>query len=112
MKKNKLVVCGMLAMVLALGLVLAGCGGGGGATGAKALKGTWKEVDYGVTWSFTGNKFTQEMSGMKQTVPYKVKGNAISTKYEGAEVEMKFEIDGDTLTIEMGRVSLEFERVK
>jgi hypothetical protein len=82
-----------------------------GATGAKALIGTW-EGDYGITWSFTGNKFTQDMMGVKQTVPYKVKGNAISTKYEGSEVEMEFEIDGDTLTVEVMGFDMEFERVK
>jgi hypothetical protein len=52
------------------------------------------------------------MMGVKQTVPYKVKGNSISTEYQGAEVEMEFEIDGDTLTVDMmGMMSLEFERV-
>jgi hypothetical protein len=95
-----------MSMVLAAGL--ASCGGGG--TGAKALVGTW-EGDFG-TWTFTGNKFTQEMMGIKLTYPYKVKGNSISTKYQGAEVEIDFEIDGDTLTVEMMGFSLEFERVE
>jgi sugar lactone lactonase YvrE len=81
------------------------------AGGAKALVGTW-EGDYGITWSFTGNKFTQSMMGVKQTVPYKVKGNSISTEYQGAETEIEFEIDGDTLTVDiMGMVSLKFKRV-
>jgi hypothetical protein len=89
----------------------AGASGASGAAGARALIGTW-EGDYGITWSFTRNKFTQEMMGVKQTVPYKVKGNAISTEYQGAEVEIEFEIDGDTLTVDiMGITSLEFERV-
>jgi hypothetical protein len=30
---------------------------------------------------------------------------------EGAEVEMEFEIDGDTLTVEVEGFDLEFERV-
>jgi hypothetical protein len=73
--------------------------------------GTW-EGDHGLTWIFTRNKFTQNMGGIKQTVPYKVKGNAIATEYQGTEVEMEFEMDGDTLTIDiMGMMSLEFERV-
>jgi hypothetical protein len=80
-------------------------------SGAKALAGTW-EGPMGLTWSFTGNKFTQEMYGIKTTVPYKIKGNSISTEYEGAEVEMEFEIDGDTLTIEVMGYPMEFERVK
>ncbi|GHV48139.1 hypothetical protein AGMMS49546_38440 [Spirochaetia bacterium] len=113
MKRNVVFSLGRSAMlVLAFGLVLAGCGGG--ATGAKALVGTWEEVDFGLTWSFTGNEFTQDILGVKITVPYKIKGNSISTTYEGAEIEMEFEINGDTLTIEiMGLgLGLEFERVK
>jgi hypothetical protein len=97
-----------MGMVLAAGFI--SCGGGGG-TGAKALVGTW-EGDYGTTWIFTGNKFTQEIMGIKTTVPYKVKGNSISTEYQGAEVEIDFEIDGDTLTVEMMGFPLEFERVE
>jgi hypothetical protein len=91
----------------------AGSGGSaGGSTGARALAGTWEEVDTGIIWSFTGNKFTQEMMGIKQTVPYKVKGNSISTEYEGAEIEIDFEIDGDTLTVDIMGYELEFERIK
>jgi hypothetical protein len=80
-------------------------------SGAKALVGTWEGAG-GITWSFTGNKFTQEMMGVKQTVSYKIKGNSISTKYQGAEVEMEFEIDEDILTVSVMGYDLEFERVK
>jgi hypothetical protein len=83
---------------------------GAKVTGAKTLAGTW-EGDY-VTWSFTGNKFTQEIMGVKTTVPYKVKGNTISTEYLGAEVEIDFEIDGDTLTVELEGYELVFERIE
>jgi hypothetical protein len=100
-----------IVVIMSFGLVLAGCGGGGGTTGAKALVGTW-EGDYGITWSFTENKFTQSMMGVKQTVPYKIKGNSISTEYQGVETEIEFEIDGDTLTVDiMGMISLKFKRV-
>jgi hypothetical protein len=85
---------------------------GGGATGARALIGTWEAAHGGITWSFTENKFTQTMFGsIKQTVPYKVKGNSIFTEYAGAEVEIEFEIDGDTLTVDIMGMSLEFKRV-
>jgi hypothetical protein len=97
--------------LLIIGVVAVGCVNKG-ATGSKALVGTW-EGPYGFTWTFTGNKFTQSMGGLKQTVPYKVKGTSISTEYQGAEVEMEFEIDGDTLIVDiMGMMELEFERVK
>jgi hypothetical protein len=95
-------------MALAAGFI--SCSSGGGSTGARALAGTW-EGDY-ITWSFTGNKFTQEVMGIKTTVPYKIKGNSIYTEYLGAEVEMEFEIDGDTLTVDLEGFALEFERVK
>jgi hypothetical protein len=75
------------------------------------LIGTWD--GYGLTtWSFTKNQLTQEAMGIKLTYPYKVKGNIISTEYQGAEVEIDFEIDGDTLTVEMMGFPLEFERVE
>jgi hypothetical protein len=110
--KNNIMVT-VLTMVLTLALVLAGCSkkDAGGGSGTKALVGTW-EGAYGLTWSFTGNKFTQSMGGVKQTVPYKIKGNSISTKYQDFEVEWDFEIDGDTLTIEVMGFPIEFKRVK
>jgi hypothetical protein len=107
-------VFGVIAIVVVMSCVFIGCGGKGGqgATGgAKALVGTW-EGPYGLTWSFTGNKFTQNMGGVKNTVPYKIKGNSLSTEYQGAEVEMDIEIDGDTLSIEAMGFVMEFERVK
>jgi uncharacterized lipoprotein YehR (DUF1307 family) len=82
------------------------------ASGAKALAGTWEVIGGLLTWTFTGNKFTQNMMGIKVTVPYKVKGNSIFTEYQGAEVEMDFEIDGDTLTVEVMGFELEFEKVE
>ncbi|MDR3276727.1 MAG: hypothetical protein LBT11_05910 [Treponema sp.] len=99
----------IVTLALVFGMVLVGCDKG--ATGARALVGTW-ESDYGITWSFTGDKFTQSMYGVKQTVSYKIKGNAISTEYQGVEVEMEFEIDGDTLSIEVMGFVLEFKRVE
>jgi hypothetical protein len=109
--KKKLVFLTMLVCILSLGLALVNCDNGKGATGAKALVGTW-EGTFGLTWSFTGNKFTQSRGGVRQTVPYKIKGNSISTEYQGTEVEMDFEIDGDTLTIEVMGFVMEFDRVK
>jgi hypothetical protein len=52
------------------------------------------------------------MMGIKRTVPYKVKGNSIFTEYEGAEVEIEFEIDEDILLISVMGFGMEFERVK
>jgi hypothetical protein len=110
MKKHNNFVFGMLVLALAFGLVLAGCMNKG-AAGARGLAGTW-EGPMGITWTFTGNKFTQEMYGIKTTVPYKIKGNSISTEYQGVEVEMEFKIDGDTLSIEVMGFPMEYERVK
>lgn len=78
---------------------------------AKALVGTW-EGGYGLTWSFTRNRFTQDMGGIKQTFPYKIKGNSISTQYQGAEVELEYEIVGDILVVDLMGFRMEFERVK
>jgi hypothetical protein len=97
--------------VLGIMVLLAGCSANNGRTGAKALVGTW-EGPRGITWSFTGNKFTQDMMGAKLTVPYKIKGNSISTEYQGVETEMGFEIDGDTLRIEVMGFGMEFKKVK
>jgi hypothetical protein len=102
-----------VVVVLLFGLALARCDGGGG-TGTNALVGTW-EGDAGfmsVTWSFTGNRFTQSMMGVKQTVLYKVKGNSIITEYQGVEIEMDFKINGDALTVKFMGIPIEFKRVK
>jgi hypothetical protein len=104
--------------VLGIMVLLAGCSANNGRTGAKALVGTWEapggtwEGLGGITWSFTGNKFTQDMMGVKLTVPYKIKGNSIYTEYQGVETEMDFEIDGDTLRIEVMGFGMEFKKVK
>jgi hypothetical protein len=52
------------------------------------------------------------MMGVKQTVPYKVKGNSIITEYQGVEVEMDFKINGDALTVKFMGIPIEFKRVK
>jgi hypothetical protein len=80
-------------------------------SGSKALIGTW-EGDYGLEWTFTKDKFTQKIMGVSTTVPYKVKGTAIATEYEGASVELEFEIDEDILTVSIMGFDMEFERVK
>jgi hypothetical protein len=40
-----------------------------------------------------------------------LKGNSISTEYQGVEVEMEFEINGDTLTVDIMGFGIEFERI-
>ena len=81
---------------------------------AQRIIGTW-EGDYGMIWTFTSNRVTYEIMGMKYTVPYKIKGSAIVMDYMGAEVECEFEIekydDEEYLTIDMG-IEMEFVRIK
>ncbi|MDR2516118.1 MAG: hypothetical protein LBC88_01905 [Spirochaetaceae bacterium] len=51
--------------------------------------------------------------GVKITIPYTIKGNAIAMVYEGAEVEFEYKIDGNTLTVNfMGLMDVEFTRVE
>jgi hypothetical protein len=42
--------------------------------------------------------------GVKTTTSYKIKGNSIAMVYQGAEVELDYEIDGDTLILSMGSI--------
>lgn len=85
-----------------------------GGSGKGGLSGTWEyENSYvDMTWTFSGNKLTQEVMGVKVTMPYTIKGNAIAMVYEGAEVEFDYKIDGDTLTVDMGMIEVEFKKVK
>jgi hypothetical protein len=104
MKQMKGTKAGVLALLCALvfGLTMTACNGKAesGGAGAKALIGTWKLTGTSITWSFTENRFTQNEWGMKTTVPYKIKDDSIFIGTLGIGAEMKFEIDGDTLTIE------------
>jgi sugar lactone lactonase YvrE len=84
-----------------------------GPGGKGGLIGTWESDDLYITmtWTFTGNKLTQEVMGVKITSPYTIKGNAIAMEYEGVEVEFEYKIEGNTLTIDMYGDGVEFERV-
>jgi hypothetical protein len=98
---------GVIAIVVILSFAFIGCSGNGG------LSGTWESDDlfFTMTWTFSGNKLTQEVMGIKITSPYKIKGNAIAMEYEGVEVEFGYKIDGNTLTIDMYGDGVEFQRV-
>jgi hypothetical protein len=85
------------------------------SSGAKALIGTWKEVDFDLTqtmWTFTKDQLTQEIMGMRVTYPYKIKGNYICFNYQGADIEVKYELQGDTLKVDYMILDYEFKRVK
>jgi len=99
---------GVIVIVVIMSFTFNGCGGKGG------LSGKWESDDLFVhmTWTFTGNKLTQEVMGVKVTIPYKIKKNAIAMVYEGAEVEFEYKIEGNTLTVDMMGMPVEFERVK
>ncbi|MCL2128634.1 MAG: hypothetical protein FWH38_10305 [Treponema sp.] len=104
----------VITIAVIVSVAFFGCSRSGGNSG-KELKGTW-EGDYGMTWTFTGNKVTYEIMGMKYTVPYKVKGSAIVMEYMGAEAEFDYEIeseDGDDyLIFNIMGMEMEFIRVK
>jgi sugar lactone lactonase YvrE len=85
----------------------------GSVSGKGGLAGTWESDDLSITmtWTFTGNKLTQEVMGETIITPYTIKGNAIAMEYEGVEVEFEYKIDGNTLTVDMYGNGVEFERV-
>ena len=100
-----------IAIAAIILLVFSGCSGNSG----KGLVGTW-EGDFGLTWTFTGNKVTYEIMGLKYTVPYKIKDNAIIMDYMGVEAEFEYEIesedDDEYLIIYLMGMEMEFIRVK
>jgi hypothetical protein len=79
--KMSKVLFGIPIFIVAAGLVI-GLAGCGKSGG---LVGTWKGKDFS--------------------------GDAITTEYQGAEAEMEYHIDGDTLTIDVMGYGIEFERV-
>jgi hypothetical protein len=99
---------GIIAVTVIMSFAFIGCSGKGG------LSGTWESDDYYVplTWTFAGNKLTQEAMGETVTIPFRIKRNTIAMVYEGEEVEFDYQIDGDTLTVDMMGMSVEFKRVK
>ena len=87
----------MITLMMVLSIVMLACGGGG-------LNGTWvTDMGFGteMTWTFSGNRLTQESMGMRITMPYTVRGNYISMNYEGMDVELPYRIDGNRLIIDM-----------
>ena len=101
----------VIAVIAIISMAFIGCSGNSG----NKLVGTW-EGDYGMDMTFTSNKVTYEIMGVKYTVPYKIKGDAIVMKYMGGEGEFEFEIEKDDdeeyLTIDFGMMEMEFIRVK
>jgi hypothetical protein len=103
-------VLGVIAIIVMMSFAFISCNG----NGKGSLSGTWEteELGFKMTWNFTGNKLTQEMIGIKTTIPYTIKKGAIAMVYEGLEVEYKYKIEGNTLTVLMGLgTSLNFKRV-
>jgi len=103
-RKGFLEVIVIIAMMSFAFISCSGSGKGG-------LSGTWESDDLHMKWTFSGNKLTQEVMGMKVSIPYTIKKNAIVMVYEGAEVAFDYKIDGNTLTINMMLRSVEFKRV-
>ena len=135
MKKN---IFWIIIIAAAVSLALAGCGGCGGSGrglnlggGDNALIGTWEwdagsvaGMNLGISfrWTFTRDSFTSEMMGIRQTMPYRVRDNAIIFQEGNTEVEMQYRITGDTLSLDLGEwmggfggwgipSSLDFKRV-
>ena len=104
MRKN---IFWVIAIIAIISMAFIGCSKNSG------LVGTW-EGDY-MDITFTSNKVTYEVMGMKYTVPYKIKGDAIVMEYMGGEGEFDFEIEKDDgeeyLIIDFG-MEMEFIRVK
>ena len=91
------------AVVIISLILFAYVGCSGNASGG--LSGTWEyNAGYGINlkWTFTGNRFTQEMMGVSTTVPYRVRGTSLVFENSGVEVSVDFEIENDTLKVNIG----------
>ncbi|MGI6497373.1 MAG: DUF5640 domain-containing protein [Oscillospiraceae bacterium] len=113
MRKNKLVVLAMSAM-LVLMMLLSACGGGG-----DALKGTWagRSNDMEVTWTFDGKGGckTENEYGIKDEGTYTIDGSNLAIKMSmwDDEIKYQFKIDENHLSMtaeESYRPSYELEK--
>ena len=102
------IIAGLAALVIAIGVANSVAGGGGG----KELIGTWEAP--GLTYTITKNDITLESFGIKMTVAnkMKIKGDAIVVEEGGMKYEMKYQVDGDTLTFLSGPLKSKLTRVK
>jgi len=73
--------------------------------------------------TFTSDSFTYEMMGVRQSISYRLKDNAIIFQEGNTEVEIQYRVNGDTLSIDIGdwmgelsgigiQTSLDFKRVR
>ena len=91
----------IVTLLMVLSIVMLACGGSSG------LNGTWVTYMEGLLdstemiWTFSGNNLTQEVMGMRVTMPYSVRGNNISMNYEGMDVELPYRIDGNRLIVDL-----------
>jgi hypothetical protein len=97
-----------------MALVFAGCSSSGdkSLSGGKDLIGTWEAP--GLTYTITKNNITLESFGIKMTVAnkMKIKGDTIVVEEGGMKYEMKYQVDGDTLTFLSGPIKAKLTRVK
>jgi hypothetical protein len=109
MRKSKLFLAGMAALLLSFGLVLAGCptedGGGDEPGSGSSLTGTWTGSgdisDY--TLVFTATTWTQaEEEGSTMSGSYTYAGTSLTlqvTQLEGESISGTAVINGSTLTL-------------
>ena len=140
MKKN---IFWLIIVAVVVSLALAGCGGCNGIGGRggrsvnlrdgdNALVGTWEwnlglitGIDLGMRFrfTFTEDRFSYEMMGIRQSMPYMLRGNSIILLEGNTEVEIQYRVSGDTLSIDLGdwmgelsemgiQTSLDFKRVR
>ncbi|MDR2517570.1 MAG: hypothetical protein LBC88_09365, partial [Spirochaetaceae bacterium] len=76
MKKRSVVLFGLLAALLAFGMVLTGCSGD---SDTDLFKGTWKPDEGGPTIVITGGEFTMSMQGEDDTLLPMAKGTVAAS---------------------------------
>ena len=141
MKKN---IFWLIIITVAVSLAFSGCWGcdGIGSIGSgrganpgdsdNSLIGTWEwdlgpivsaVLDMRFRLTFTSDSFTYEMMGVRQSISYRLKDNAIIFQEGNTEVEIQYRVNGDTLSIDIGdwmgelsgigiQTSLDFKRVR
>ena len=136
MKKN---IFWLIIVAVAVPLALSGCWGcdriGRGANlgdSDNTLVGTWEwdlgpiagfVLDMKFSMTFTSDRFSYEMMGIRQSMPYRIRDNTIIFQEGNTEIEIQYRVSGDTLSIDLGdwmsgftgmgvSTSLDFKRVR
>jgi hypothetical protein len=73
--KNIVKLFGIIALVAVMGLTVIACSKGGGSGGGGKLSETYANAEYGISYTFSGNKMVMEAGGSKYKFIYEIKGD-------------------------------------